>query len=136
MTAIPRGSEAWQRSVRAVFRFISFFECLTWVGMLTGMAFKYLINGNGLGVTIFGWIHGVTWLVYIVVVVVALVTFRWKIWVGLIGLIASVFPFLTWPFEAWMLRSGRIEIASKSSENRSEGVEKEEEVSTSTMLDA
>lgn len=106
----PRGSLAWRGGVRAFFRIVSFVEVVTWVGMLTGMLFKYVINGNGIGVTIFGWAHGVTWLVYLVALVLATVTFRWNLLVALVGAVGSGFPFLTWPFERWMMISGRLEL--------------------------
>lgn len=109
----PRGTLAWRRGVRAVFRVVSFVEVVTWVGMLTGMLFKYVINGNGIGVTIFGWAHGVTWLVYLVALAVATLTFRWRLPVALVGALGSMFPFLTWPFERWMMRSGRLELTGR-----------------------
>ncbi|MCW4466815.1 DUF3817 domain-containing protein [Glutamicibacter sp. MNS18] len=105
-----RGSLRWQSGARSIFRVVSFVECFTWVGMLTGMAFKYLINGNGIGVTIFGWAHGITWLCYLAAALFAAVTFRWKVWVLLIGWVSSTLPFLTWPFERWMLKTGRIDV--------------------------
>lgn len=104
----PLGTAAWQTAIRRFFQVVSIVECFTWVGMLTGMAFKYLINGNGIGVTIFGWAHGVTWLCYLAAAVVTAVTFRWKIWVLVVGAAASTLPFLTLPFERWMAKSGRL----------------------------
>lgn len=106
---VNRGSLKWQSVVRSLFRVVSFVECFTWVGMLSGMALKYLINGNGIGVTIFGWAHGITWLCYLAAALLAAVTFRWKVWVLLIGSVSSTLSLLTWPFERWMLKTGRID---------------------------
>lgn len=35
--------------IRTLYRIIAIIEALTWAGLLVGMAFKYLINGNQLG---------------------------------------------------------------------------------------
>ena len=107
-----RGSRAWQGFSRALFRTVAFIECVTWIGMLTSMAFKYFINGNGTGVTIFGWAHGITWLVFLASATLAAWTFRWPVWIWLAGCIGSALPFLTWPFERWMLLSHRLRSAA------------------------
>jgi integral membrane protein len=41
-------------------------EAATWVGLLIGMAFKYLpANGSEIGVKIFGPLHGAAFLLYL-----------------------------------------------------------------------
>ena len=105
-----RGSARWRQGIRRLFRIVSFVEVVTWIGMLTAMVFKYFINGNAMGVTIFGWAHGLTWLAYLVITTLTAFTFRWKIWVWLTGCVGSGLPFLTWPFEYWMMKSGRLNL--------------------------
>ncbi|WP_313812922.1 DUF3817 domain-containing protein [Glutamicibacter sp.] len=106
----PRGSVSWQQGIRQLFRIVSFVEVVTWIGMLTAMVFKYFINGNAMGVTIFGWAHGLTWLAYLVITTLTALTFRWRIWVWLTGCVGSGLPFITWPFEYWMMKSGRLDV--------------------------
>lgn len=110
-TLPARGTAVQQRWVAGAFRGIALLECLTWVGMLTSLLFKYVINGNALGVTIFGWAHGITWLLFLASALAAALVFRWKIWVFLLGCAVSTLPFLTWPFELWMVRSGQLRIS-------------------------
>ena len=105
-----RGTLGWQQGIRRLFRIVSFVEVVTWIGMLTAMVFKYFINGNAMGVTIFGWPHCLGRYGYLVITTLTAFTFRWKIWVWLTGCVGSGLPFLTWPFEYWMMKSGRLNL--------------------------
>lgn len=40
------------------FRAVAIAEAVSWVGLLIGMFFKYVVVGDDIGVTIFGPIHG------------------------------------------------------------------------------
>lgn len=96
------------RMIRLIFRTAAITEAVSWVGMLIAMLIKYPLQGSPLGVTIWGWVHGIAWLVFIVACILAAVRFRWAWWVVLIGLVTSVLPFLTVVFDVWMERTGRL----------------------------
>lgn len=95
-------------TVRTLFRTIAVIEACTWAGLLVGMAFKYLINGVETGVHIFGPLHGAAFVAYVAVTLLAARTFGWRPPILLAGLAASIPPLLTWPFEAWADRTGRL----------------------------
>ncbi len=76
--------------------------------MLTALAIKYPLRGDPIWVIIFGWIHGVAWLGFVTATITAAILFRWPIWAPLLGVLLSVLPFLTIPFDIWMERTGRL----------------------------
>jgi integral membrane protein len=91
------------------FRFVAVAEALTWLGLLIGMAFKYLpANGNDIGVRIFGPLHGAAFLVYLPVCWCTIRRLRWAAPTGSLGLLASLPPFGTLLFEVWATRTGRM----------------------------
>lgn len=96
---------------RAAFRVTAIVEACTWVGLLIGMAFKYLISGDQTGVHVFGPLHGVAFLAYCASTVWAALRFGWPWQVALLGLAASLPPLGSWVFEAWTLRTGRLDAA-------------------------
>lgn len=50
------------------FRTVALLEAVSWAGLLTGMFFKYVPDpGNEIGVKVFGWIHGIIFIAYLVV---------------------------------------------------------------------
>lgn len=110
----PLGGPGLHRVAATSFRLTTLVETFTWVGLLTGMLFKYVINGNGMGVTVFGWIHGTVWLACVAAILLAGVVFRWNPLVIVVGLAASVLPFLLVPFAWWMTRSHRLGAPSAS----------------------
>jgi integral membrane protein len=91
------------------FRFVAILEALTWVGLLTGMAFKYLPeNGNEIGVKIFGPIHGGVFVLFLIVTLLSARALRWTPVVTLVALISSVPPLATAAFEVWAVRAGQL----------------------------
>ncbi|OZC45842.1 DUF3817 domain-containing protein [Rhodococcus sp. RS1C4] len=91
------------------FRFVAVLEALTWLGLLIGMAFKYIpADGNEIGVKIFGPIHGAVFVLYLVVTVVTAVKLRWNVVTTLLAAVASVPPFGTVVFEIWAARTGKL----------------------------
>jgi integral membrane protein len=91
------------------FRFVAFFEALTWLGLLLGMAFKYLpAEGNDIGVKIFGPLHGGAFLVYLLVCALTIRKLRWGFFVGVLAIFAGFPPFGTYLFEVWAARTGRM----------------------------
>ena len=93
------------------FRVIAFAEAVTWVGLLTGMYFKYLgTPRTEIGVKIFGMAHG---LVFIAFVVAALLVGRalgWKARVWVLALLASIVPLASVIFVMWAERAGDLGI--------------------------
>ncbi|WP_017592620.1 DUF3817 domain-containing protein [Nocardiopsis potens] len=94
--AAPRQRTA---PVLTAFRIIAVIEAATWVGLLIGMFFKYVVVGDEIGVKIFGPLHGVAFIVYVVVAAAAWYRLRWGLWTGLLALAASVPPLGTVVFE-------------------------------------
>lgn len=91
------------------FRVVAFAEALSWLGLLTGMFFKYVVDAGEQGVHVFGPIHGTVFLTYLVVTLVTWRVQRWSLPVALLALAASVPPFCTIAFEEWARRSGRLQ---------------------------
>jgi len=88
------------------FRVVAVVEAATWLGLLVGMATKYLGSGSETGVTVFGPVHGVVVLVYVAVTVVVAGRLGWGGRATALALLASVPPFGTLVFEAAAERQG------------------------------
>jgi integral membrane protein len=93
----------------AAFRVVAFAEALSWLGLLTGMFFKYVVDAGDQGVHVFGPVHGTVFLTYVVVSLVTWRAQRWPLPVALLALAASVPPFCTVLFEEWARRTGRLD---------------------------
>jgi integral membrane protein len=102
------------------FRFVAFLEALTWLGLLVGMAFKYLpAEGNDLGVKIFGPLHGAAFLVYLPICAWTIRKLRWGFVTGVIAILAGFPPFGTFLFEVWAARTGRMaELSARKLESQ------------------
>jgi len=90
------------------FRVVSVAEALSWLGLLTGMFFKYVVDAGEQGVHVFGPIHGTVFLTYLVVTLLTWRSQRWSLPVAVVALAASIPPFCTVLFEQWAERSGRL----------------------------
>ena len=60
-----------------------------------------------------GWVHGIAWIAFVLACVAAAIRFRWTWWALPTGIIASMLPFLTVPFDLWMERTGRLSTANR-----------------------
>ena len=94
--------------VGRVFAVIALLEALTWAGLLVGMVLKHVTGTTEAGVWLFGRLHGGMFMVYVVTTLVAAVSLRWRWWVALLALLASVPPLVTLPLEIWLRRTGRL----------------------------
>ena len=103
----------WGGGVVTAFRVVALAEALSWLGLLTGMFFKYVVDSGERGVQVFGPIHGTVFLAYLVVTLLTARTQRWPIPVVLVALAASVPPFCTVVYEEWARRTGRLEPAAR-----------------------
>ena len=92
------------------FRAIAVFEAFTWVGLLIGMLFKYVISGDPLGVRIFGALHGAAFLAYVPITLAAAMRFRWGLGVTALGVAAAFPPLGTLLFDWWVSRTGRLAV--------------------------
>ncbi|WP_028925998.1 DUF3817 domain-containing protein [Pseudonocardia acaciae] len=90
------------------FRIAAVAEAISWTGLLIGMVFKYLVVFNEIGVKIFGPIHGVLFLAYVVLAVLVWRRQRWSVPVGVLSILAGVPPYGTVAFERWVTRTGRL----------------------------
>jgi integral membrane protein len=91
------------------FRVVAFAEAVSWLGLLTGMFFKYVVDAGEQGVQVFGPVHGTVFLTYLVVTLLTWRSQRWSLPVALVALAASVPPFCTVAFEQWAQRTGRLD---------------------------
>ncbi|OBI84460.1 DUF3817 domain-containing protein [Mycobacterium sp. E740] len=97
------------RSVAGWFRLVALMEAVSWVGLLTGMYFKYIgTPRTEIGVKIFGMAHGLVFVGFVVVGVLAAVLFKWAPGTWLLGLLASVVPLASVIFVIWADRTGRM----------------------------
>ena len=81
-------------------------EGVTWAGLLIGMLLKYGTGTTELGVWLFGRLHGLAFVFYVVVSLYAWVKLRWPLWAVLLALVAAVPPLVTVPLEIWFRRIG------------------------------
>ena len=105
----PSRSES---GVVTAFRVVAVAEALSWLGLLTGMFFKYVVDAGEQGVHVFGPIHGTVFLTYLVVTLLTWRAQRWPLPVAVLALAASVPPFCTVLFELWAQRTGRLDARS------------------------
>jgi integral membrane protein len=91
------------------FRTVAIAEACSWTGLLIGMVFKYLVVFDDVGVKIFGPIHGVLFILYVVITLLTARTFGWRAGTTVVGLLASIPPLTTLWFEHSARRRGLID---------------------------
>lgn len=89
-----------------LYRLVARAEVVTWALLLLGMFLKYVTHTTELGVRVFGMAHGVVFIAYCLTTVLLWVDQRWAARQLVLGLLAAVPPFLTWPFELHAERAG------------------------------
>jgi integral membrane protein len=104
-----RDPERASRGTVAAFRIVAAAEAVSWLGLLTGMFFKYVADAGAGGVHLFGPLHGIVFLTYVVVAVLTWRSQRWPLPVALLAVGASVPPFCSLLFEEWARRTGRLD---------------------------
>lgn len=95
-------------AARNVFRVVAISEAITWMGLLVGMMFKYVLADDERGVQLFGPLHGLMFIAYVVAVLAVRRIFSWSPAVTLVALACSVPPFASLFFEVWADRTGRL----------------------------
>lgn len=98
------------RTTAGRFRFFAVLEALSWLGLLTGMAFKYLPEeGNEIGVKIFGPVHGGVFVLFLLVALLTAREYEWNWKTTVLALLSSIPPFFTVLFEVWAVRTGKFD---------------------------
>ncbi len=104
----PTISRAPVSAVGRLYAVAAFVEAATWAGLLVGMYVKYVPKTTEVGVQVFGMLHGIAFISYVVVTVVAAIALRWRWDAIVLALFAAIPPLVTIPVEMWMRRSGRL----------------------------
>src|SRR3954462_4244039 len=89
------------------FRAVAVAEAISWAGLLIGMFFKYAM-GNAIGVHIFGSVHGVVFIAYVVLSLLARRALSWNNRPTVWARVAITPPFGSVVFERWATRTGRL----------------------------
>src|SRR6202163_3927013 len=98
------------RSVAGWFRLIAMAEAVSWVGLLTGMYFKYLGSPRTeIGVKVFGMAHGLIFIAFVVTGLLAGTALKWTARTWLLALLASIVPLCSVIFLIWADRTGRLD---------------------------
>lgn len=92
------------RKPAPVFRVVAIAEACSWLGLLIGMLFKYVVAENETGVQVFGPIHGALFVGYLAVLGWLARVERWGLWRLAFGAAAAVPPFTSVLFERWTSR--------------------------------
>ena len=98
-------------NTRTAFRTVAIAEAVSWAGLLVAMFFKWVVvadphTGAEGGVPIMGPIHGVIFIAYVGMCLVARRSFGWSHKTTLLALAASIPPFFTYVFEVVADRRG------------------------------
>ncbi len=89
-----------------LFRTVAVAEAFTWAGLLAGMFLKHVTETTEVGVQVFGMLHGVVFIGYVLTTVVVAVDQRWSRGRTLLGLVSAVPPFATLLFDRYAERHG------------------------------
>lgn len=100
--------------LRTTFLVLTLAEAATWAGLLISMVVKYPLHGSDLGVSIFGQLHGITWLAFVAGCILAGTWFRWPWHTVATGVLISIVPFATLPFDHRLKRAGRLTARSRA----------------------
>lgn len=84
-----------------VFRVTAVAEACSWLGLLIGMFFKYVVVENEIGVKVFGPIHGALFVTYLASLLWVAVHERWRLGRVAVGAAAAIPPFTSVIFERW-----------------------------------
>lgn len=97
------------RSVAGWFRIVALLEAVSWVGLLVGMYFKYLGSPRTeVGVKVFGMAHGLIFIGFVAIGLLAGIAFKWAAGTWLLALLASIVPLASVIFLIWVDRTGRM----------------------------
>jgi integral membrane protein len=88
---------------------VALLEAVSWVGLLVGMYFKYLGSPRTeVGVKVFGMAHGLVFVAFVVMGLLAGIAFQWATGTWLLALLASIVPLCSVIFLIWADRTGKM----------------------------
>jgi integral membrane protein len=97
------------RTTAGRFRLVALLEAVSWVGLLVGMYFKYLgTPRTEIGVKVFGMVHGLVFIAFVVTAVLAGIAFGWTVNTWLPVLLAGIVPLASVIFLIWTDRTARL----------------------------
>ncbi len=86
------------------FRFVAVLEAISWIFLIIGMVFKRLEHPVLWPVKVFGMTHGIIFIAFVVLTILAARELRWSAGVTVLALLSSLPPFCTVLFEAFAVR--------------------------------
>ncbi|WAC54945.1 DUF3817 domain-containing protein [Gordonia sp. SL306] len=89
------------------FRFVAVLEAITWLALLIAMFFKWVL-GHTEAVAVPGMVHGIVFVLFVIVSLITAVQLRWSVGVTVLALVSSIPPFGTLVFEWWAQRNGHL----------------------------
>ncbi len=92
-----------------VFRVAAVAEALSWAGLLVGMVLKRVVGAGDGGVPVLGMVHGVVFVLYVLVSLSVAKSLGWRPKTLILALLSSLPPLFTWWFESWALRNGKLD---------------------------
>ena len=95
------------RTTAKRFRFIAVLEAITWLALLIAMFFKWVL-GHTEAVAVPGMVHGIVFVVFVIVSIVTAMSLKWTPKITLLALVSSIPPFGTLVFERWAVRNGHL----------------------------
>ncbi|MCT7372909.1 DUF3817 domain-containing protein [Mycolicibacterium llatzerense] len=99
------------------FRLIALAEALSWVGLLTGMYFKYFgTPRTEIGVQIFGMVHGIVFLAFLATGLIVGWAARWSPLTWVSAALASIVPLASVIFLRWAERNGALAVGAAATE--------------------
>jgi integral membrane protein len=113
---VPESAPSGSRfgGVAGWFRLVALAEAVSWVGLLTGMYFKYLGSPRTeVGVKVFGMAHGLIFIAFVVIAVLVGMAFKWRLSTWLLALLASIVPLASVIFLIWVDRTGRLGVRTE-----------------------
>lgn len=90
------------------FKVAAFAEAVSWIGLLIGMFFKWIVQSGDVGVRVFGPIHGTIFVLYVISLIAVSVSHKWAPKETLLGLFSSIPPLMTVWFERRAERRGAL----------------------------
>lgn len=95
-------------TTETIFRVVAIVEALTWIALLIAMVVKYGFEKEE-AVAIPGMVHGIAFMVFLVVAALTAYTFKWNRWVTIAALASSIPPCGTVAFDVWARRKGHFD---------------------------
>lgn len=108
------------KNLVTAFKIVAVVEALTWIGLLTGMFFKYARDIET-ATKVPGWIHGAAFVVLVALTLLVARAIKWDVKTLALGLIATVVPFCSVVFEVWAQRAGKLDVTAVASKQETAG---------------